>query len=465
MPSNCNNNLFLIFYYLLIFKIRNIYKSFNYNIFMRRDIVHIGADQLSYEIRGIVNIAEKIEYFGQEIFWENVGDPINKGQKIPNWIKDIVKSKVDEDYSWGYSPTKGLLETRNFLADRVNSKAGTKITAEDILFFNGLGDAISKVYGQLKKESRIIGPSPAYPTHSSAEGGHSGYEPVTYKLDPHNNWLPDLDDIRNKVKYNDTIVGILIINPDNPTGMVYPKNILREIVNIAKEYNLFIISDEIYGDLTYNGRKAISMSELIDNLPTIIMKGISKELPWPGSRCGWIEVYNKNIDKNFSKYIKSILDAKMLEVCSTTLPQATIPDLLSSPKYKIFLSERTREVEKRANYLYENLKNIKGILINKTYGAFYYSIVFEEGVLKEDQILNIKNKKIKELIEKEVKNSSLDKRFVYYLLGSTGICVVPLTSFSSELKGFRMTLLEQDFDKFKWIVETLKNSIQEYLKE
>ncbi len=430
---------------------------------MRRDIVHIGSDQLSYEIRGIVEIAERIESLGQDIYWENVGDPINKGQKIPTWMKEIVKSKIDDDYSWGYCPTKGLKETREFLANRANKKSSSKLTPDDILFFNGLGDAISKVYGLLKRESRIIGPSPAYPTHSSAEGAHSGYEQVTYKLDPKNNWIPDLEDIRNKIKYNDSIVGILIINPDNPTGMVYPKEILEEIVKLAKEFNLFIISDEIYGDLTFNNRRAISMSELIKDVPTIIMKGISKELPWPGSRCGWIEIYNKNIDSNFKRYIKSIIDSKMLEVCSTTLPQASIPELLSSNKYDEFLKERTKEVEKRANYIYETLKDVKGIIVNKVYGAFYYSIVFEEGVLNNKQKLNINNPKIKSLIEERVKGVSNDRRFVYYLLGSTGICVVPLTSFSSNLEGFRMTLLEKDFEKFKWIVNTLKSTIINYL--
>ena len=273
----------------------------------------------------------------------------------------------------------------------------------------------------------------------------------------------DIEDLENKVKYNDTIVGILVINPDNPTGMVYPKEILEEMVRIAREYNLFIISDEIYGDLTYNGRDAISMAKLIGNVPAIIMRGISKELPWPGSRCGWIEIYNKEKDENFSKYVKSIVDAKMLEVCSTTLPQAAIPELFSSSNYQKFLKERILEIEKRANFLYDELKDIDGILINKTYGAFYYSICFDEGVLNANQKLNISNSKIRELIENVVKGVSVDKRFVYYLLASTGICVVPLTSFSSDLKGFRMTLLEQDFDKFKWIVKTLKKAIVEYL--
>ncbi len=431
---------------------------------MRRDIVHIGAGQLSYEIRGIVDIAQRIENLGQKISWENVGDPINKGEKIPFWIKNIVKNTIDDDFSWGYCPTKGLLETRKFLAKRVNdSNSISYLDPENIIFFNGLGDAISKVYGFLKREARVIGPSPAYTTHSSAEGAHSGYEQVTYKLDPKNNWLPDLVDLKNKVKFNDSIVGILLINPDNPTGMVYPKKFLIEVVEIAKKYDLFIISDEIYGDLTYNGAKFFSINNFIEEVPTIIMRGISKELPWPGSRCGWIEVYNKDKDSNFSKYVKSIVDAKMLEVCSTTLPQAAIPALLSDSRYLKSINERTSFIEKKSNYIYNKLKDVKGIIINKTYGAFYDSIVFEDNVLNENQRMSIVNLEIKDLVEREVKNISLDKRFVYYLLGSTGICVVPLTSFCSNLNGFRITLLETDWNKFVILVDSLKNSIEEYL--
>ncbi|AEF97312.1 pyridoxal phosphate-dependent aminotransferase [Methanotorris igneus] len=430
---------------------------------MRNNIVHVGADELTYEIREIVDIAKKIEKFGVEITWENIGDPVAKGEKIPLWIKEIVAELAMDDSSYAYCPTKGLLETREFLAELTNKRGGAQITAEDIIFFNGLGDAIAKIYGLLRKEARVIGPSPAYSTHSSAEGAHAGCPPITYYLDPENNWYPDLDDLRNKVKYNPSIAGILIINPDNPTGAVYPKKVLDEIVDIANEYDLFIISDEIYCNLVYNGKKTALLPEVIDDVCGISLKGISKEIPWPGARCGWMEVYNVDKDPIFKKYIESICRAKMVEVCSTTLPQKAIPRILSHKEYKKYLKERNAFYEKASNIAYNKLKDIEGIIVNRTNGAFYMSVVFREEYLNENQKLHVENEKLRAFVENLVKNVPYDKRFVYYLLASTGICVVPLTSFCSDLKGFRITLLEKNENKFNWIYETVSEKIKEYL--
>src|SRR5699024_8441377 len=160
---------------------------------------------------------------------------------------------------------------------------------------------------------------------SSAEAAHSGYKHVSYKLDPDNNWMPDLEDLEMKVKYNDSIAGILIINPDNPTGAVYPVKVLKRIVRIAREHKLFIICDEIYANLIYNGADTAALSQVIGEVPGIAMRGISKEYPWPGSRCGWIEVYNQHQYPAFKKYIQTLLNAKMLEVSSTNMPQLSIP--------------------------------------------------------------------------------------------------------------------------------------------
>lgn len=431
---------------------------------MRVNIIHPGADKLTYEIREIVEVGQKLQSLGVPIIWENIGDPIAKGERPAPWIKELITETIMfDDKSFAYSPTKGLLETREFLAKRCNALGGAQITPEDILFFNGLGDAISKVYTYLHPAARVIGPNPAYSTHSSAEGAHAGSAHITYRLNPERNWLPDLEELRNKVKYNPSIAGILIINPDNPTGMVYPERVLREIVAIAREYKLFIISDEIYGNMVYGDELFVPLSRICGGVPCIAMKGLSKEVPWPGARSGWIEFYNKERDPIFARYAKSLVDAKMLEVCSTTLPQKVLPKIFSDARYETYLKERLTAYQKRAESAYRIFHVVPGVTAPKPTGAFYMSIVFNDGVLNNTQTLRINNPKIKHFIEQNTEHIAPDKRFVYYLMASTGICVVPLSGFNSDLYGFRVTLLEPDMEKFEKTFTTIGNSIKKYL--
>jgi len=433
---------------------------------MRTNIVHIGAGELTYEIRNIVNVGEKLQKLGVTVNWENIGDPVAKGEEIPAWMKEIVVEAVRDDSTYGYCPTKGILSTREFIADQVNKMGGVQIEASDIIFFNGLGDAISKVFGFLKRTARVIVPTPSYTTHSSAEAAHAGDRPVTYILDPNHHWYPDLEDIENHIKFNPAVAGILIINPDNPTGAVYPEHILREIVKIAEKNDLFIICDEVYQNMTYNGTKSVPLCTLIgDKVPAICMRGISKEMPWPGSRCGWIEVYNGHRDPMFEQYINSILNAKMVEVCSTTLPQVVLPKIQSHPEYPIYLEERILRYERFSNIAYDILKDVKGLQVNLTNGAFYMSAVFLDGVLNHKQSLPIEDEGVHKSIQELVTGPDVapDKRFVYYLLASTGVCVVPLSSFATDLQGFRITLLERDEEQFTKIFNTIAESIQKYL--
>lgn len=432
---------------------------------MRNNIVHAGSHELRYEIREIVTVGNTLRNMGLDICWENIGDPVQKGEKIPSWIKDTIKEVIDEDFSFAYSSTKGLEKTREYLANLCNKRkrGSAQVTKEDILFFNGIGDAISKIYNYLRRETRVIGPSPAYSTHSSGEAAHAGEDPIMYNLNPYDNWFPDLEDLRRKVQENQAISGILVINPNNPVGTVYPINVMKDIVRIAEEFDLFIICDEIYLNITYNGKVSTPLSEVINHICGISMRGISKELPWPGARCGWIELYNKNKDPIFAEYIQTIVNAKMLEVCSTTLPQHVIPLLMGDERYHAYNSERNKRYERRSGLAYDILKDINGIIVNQTDGAFYMTVVFKEGVLNNMQRLEIDNKRIQLYIEKITKNVSLDKRFVYYLLGATGICVVPLTGFSCNLHGFRITLLETDDKKFEWIFTTIAKKIEEYI--
>lgn len=431
---------------------------------MRQKLLNEGANELSYEIREIVKKADQLKKLGLNITWENIGDPIQKNHKLPQWIKDAIAELMKQDDTYSYCPSKGVLETRIFLASQNNALNGAQITADDICFFNGLGDAISKVYQFISPTSRVIGPSPAYSTHSSAEAAHAAHQPITYTLDPNNNWYPDLDDLHNKIKYNPNIVGILIINPDNPTGMVYPLETLKKIVALAKNFNLFLIADEIYLNITYNGAKAHALAEVIDDVPGISMKGISKELPWPGGRCGWMEYYNRDKDQDFNRFCQALDNAKMIEVCSTKLPQLAIPRIIGDPRFKEYRELTNQRIGKRSKIIADILKTVPQLTFNETFGAFYNTIIFREGTLHAKQKMKIDDAQIRLLVESWVEQDiALDKRFVYYLLAAKGVCVVPISSFCSELQGFRVTLLEENEETLIKTFTAIRDGIVEYL--
>lgn len=433
---------------------------------MRFDIAKSGSG-LVYEIRSIVSVGNKLRDYGMEVHWENIGDPVQKGEKIPDWMKEVLFEIMREDRSYAYSPTKGMDETRAFLAEQVNKRGKVQITSEDIIFFNGLGDAIARAYSAIRVDARIIMPEPTYSTHLLAEVLHASFPPNTYRLNPYSNWHPDTRELESKVKSFRSIVGILVINPDNPTGFVYPPETVQQIVDIAREYELFLVFDETYHNIVYNKKNTVPLSDVIGEVPAICMKGISKEFPWPGSRCGWMEIYNADKDEAFARYVDAILNQKMSEVCSTTLPQMAIPRIFTHPEYQSYLATRIKHYERLSNIAYNILRDVPYIVVNRTNGAFYMTVVFNEAALNARQTLPIEHAEVAGYIEKLTDprhRLDFDKRFVYYLLGSTGICLVPLTSFFTSTPGFRMTLLEKDVDKFEYVVRVIAEKIVQYIE-
>ena len=256
----------------------------------------------------------------------------------------------------------------------------------------------------------------------------------------------------------------MLINPDNPTGTVYPRSLLEDIIAIANKYQVFVLCDEIYAHIVYNGAETLHLSSVIGDVPGIALRGISKEFPWPGSRCGWIEVFNQEKYPDFKRYVNSLINAKMLEVCSTSLPQIAIPLVMGDPRYLQHLENRKRMFEARVNEAYDILSKVEGIHLNRPQGAFYMSVLFEDGALNDRQIIRIAQPDIKEYVENSILGVENDKRFVYYLLGATGICVVPLTGFCCTKNGFRITMLETDDEKRVWTWRTIAQAIEEYLQ-
>jgi aspartate/methionine/tyrosine aminotransferase len=160
----------------------------------------------------------------------------------------------------------------------------------------------------------------------------------------------------------------------------------------------------------------------------------------------------------------AIDNAKMIEVCSTKLPQLAIPKILGDPRFKIYREETNQKIGKRSKIISEILGSVPQLMFNETFGAFYNTIIFKEGTLKPNQKIKIENKSIQKMVEGWVNEPiPFDKRFVYYLLGSKGICVVPISSFCSELQGFRVTLLEEDEATLVKIFSAIREGIVEYL--
>ena len=423
---------------------------------MRNPLLPQGLPEINYGIRQIVGKGFEREKLGFPVIWENIGDPVQKGMKLPGWMKEVISNQIQNNSTFGYCDSKGLTETREFLASKTNALNGVQISSEDITFFNGLGDAIARLYSLLSKESRVLMPSPTYPAHTGAEKLRISDHPITYPLHPENNWQPNPDEIRKIVRDNPAITAILVINPDNPTGMIHSRKSLSAIVDIASEFDLFIISDEIYENLVYDG-EMVCLAEVIGDVPAMAMKGISKEIPWPGSRCGWIEYYNRESDSAFNDLCTRLDQCKMTEVCSTTLPQKVIPEIMTHNLYEPFLVKRREELSIKMSLLKKRVKQLEDVEVSGGQGAFYATLHFKGGLQKGDLNPDALPDVEKSLYLKWTKDldSHPDLHLAYYLLAGAGVCTVPISGFDSRVSGLRITLLEQDMDLFENMLDQL----------
>jgi aspartate/methionine/tyrosine aminotransferase len=212
--------------------------------------------------------------------------------------------------------------------------------------------------------------------------------------------------------------------------------------------------------MTFGGVENTLLHEIIGDVPGISMKGISKDVPWPGSRCGWIEAYNTDKDKNFCDYFNVLLLAKMLEVCSTALPQKVLPSIYAHDEFKPLLQARIQKYEQRADEAYQFFSKIPQVRINKPRGVFY--LVVELLNLPYAKLTS-ENEAIRHYLDTlEDGAMKQDFQFSYELMGSKNICVVPLSGFGSDLTGFRMTLLQNNDVIYTETLNNIGSAIEEY---
>lgn len=438
---------------------------------MRTKLVNPKTHLLRYGIREIVDVAQKLKEFdpSMTLVMENIGDPIMKSWLVPKFLKEAIINEVNKpgDAVFGYAHSRGLPETRKWVVDYAKRFSPTsELNYENVLFTNGLGASISAFYQMLPAGARILQPTPSYPTHTSFESFAANAEPVLYKLDPDNNWQPDMADLEAQINAHPDVAAILIINPNNPTGAVYSKETLEKMVDLAEKYKLFIISDEVYFRMVYNNAVFTQITDIAHNrVPLVVMRGLSKDIPWPGGRCGWMEFHNIDLDPEFKSFVDGVKQRILLEICSGTLPQKILSSLYEHPEFETWSKQYNAELEKNANYIYEVLSKTKGLKVNKIYGAFYMMPLFETGVLNDKQTLPIANEAARAYIESVVNQPGfpLDKRFCYYLLAATGICVVPSSGFFSPYPGFRLTTLDRDETRRQDTYARLSKAVEDYL--
>jgi aspartate/methionine/tyrosine aminotransferase len=438
---------------------------------MRRSIAREDVYLMRYAIREIVDVMQKLSEIDPEYRFvkENIGDPIAKGWPVPAFVKDVLIEEIQrkDNAAFGYSHSRGNPAVRKWVVEYAKRfSPNCVLDYENVLFTNGLGSAIAALYHMLPRGTRILQPAPCYPSHASMESFAAGEEPLLYNLNPANKWQPDLDQIENQIKKHPEIAGILVINPNNPTGAVYSQDIVEKIIRIAETNQLMVISDEIYFRMIYNDRKHVHLSELAARrIPLVVMKGLSKDVPWPGSRCGWIEFHNTDIDPNYRSYAEAVKKRILLEVCATTMPQTVIPKIYDHPAYEDWLQHNNASLQANGNRIAELLSTASALDVHQPDGAFYMMPLFKKGTLNQRQTLPIRNAKARAFIESEVSkpDTPLDKRFTYYLLASTGICMVPASGFNCTEPGFRLTTLERNPELRDDTYQRLSKAVTDYV--
>jgi alanine-synthesizing transaminase len=438
---------------------------------MRRTIFNPGTSRLTYGIREMVELAARVKELDPDFAFigENIGDPVAKGWEVPKFVKRIVTGLVAARDSavFGYTHSRGRIATRQWVADYARRYSpSSRLDGEHVVFANGLGGAISIFYRMLKRGSRIIQPCPGYPAHSSTERFAAGAASIGYRLDPDNRWYPDLAHLECQIRRHPEIAGILLINPNNPTGAVYDAPTLEAIIRLAERYQLMLVSDEVYFRMVYSGCHYVQLTELAGRrVPLVVLRGMSKDVPWPGARCGWMEFHNTDCDADFARFFESIKRTLMLEVCSTTLPQTALPLIYDHPEYKLWNARYTAELERNGQAIFRILTRAPGLRVSPIQGAFYMMALFEPKALNVRQTLPIACAAARAFIRQAVAKRNLppDKRFAYYLLAATGICVVPASDFTSPYPGFRITTLERNPSRRDRVYRALSAAVQRYL--
>ena len=315
---------------------------------------------VEYAIRDIVLAARKVEQKGMKVDYLNIGDPVQFGFQPPDNVKQALIDAVNKGENY-YSASEGLLELREEIAKKENAK-GLSISAEEILVTNGVSEGLDMVISSIIEEGdEVLLPGPYYPPYASYVRLHGGI-PVEFAVDL-NNSTPDIDDIKSKI--TSKTVAICLISPNNPTGVVFNENSLKELVDIANQHNLYIICDEIYDQIIFD-EKFVGIGKVAGDSPVIILNGFSKVHLMSGWRIGYIAFNQSPQLEAIREHLPKLARVRI----ATSLPvqHAALESLRGPQDYiNVFVTE----IKKRRDLVIKRLNEMPGISCPNPKGAFY----------------------------------------------------------------------------------------------
>jgi len=372
-------------------------------------------EHVCYDIRGpVMEEAKRLEEAGFKIIKLNIGNPAPFGFDAPDEI--IHDVMINLRNAQGYTDSNGLFAARKAIMQYYQIKKIPDIKIDDIYIGNGVSELIvMAMQGLLNNGDEILIPAPDYPLWTAAVN-LSGGTAVHYRCDESSDWVPDIEDIRRKV--TPKTKGIVVINPNNPTGAVYPREILQQIIDIACEHNLIIFSDEIYDKVLYDDAQHFPIASMTSDVLVITLNGLSKSHRIAGFRAGWMVISGK---KGVARdYIEGLNILSSMRLCSNVPAQFAIQTSLGGYQSLTELLLPGGRLKRQRDCCYELINQIPGLSCTKPMGAFY---VFPKVDVKK---FNIKD----------------DLRFILDLLRQKKVLLVQGTGFNwFEPDHFRLVFL------------------------
>ena len=319
-----------------------------------------------YDIRGpVLEKARQMEEDGHKIIKLNIGNLAVFGLEPPDEIvQDMIRNLSG---AAGYTDSKGLFAPRKSVVHYCQEKGIKGVTVDDVYLGNGASELIVMALNALlNAEDEVLLPAPDYPLYTAAVS-LSGGRPVHYICDEQSDWFPDIADIRAKI--TPRTKAIVVINPNNPTGALYPESLLREIVQVAREHNLIVMADEIYDKTLYDGHTHTSMASLADDVLFLTFNGLSKNYRSCGYRAGWMVVSGEK--RHARDYIEGLNMLASMRLCANTPGQLAIQTALGGYQSIKDLVAPTGRLCKQRDLAYDLLSQIPGVSVVKPKGALY----------------------------------------------------------------------------------------------